>query len=259
MKGFDYIQELAAKGRYHFTVEEATGALGVSPVAVRAVLRRLKQKNLLVRPYREFYTILPPEYRSLGCLPPEQFIPQLMERLGLPYYVGLLSAAEMYGAAHHRPQEFQVIVERNRPGIHCGKVSVAFVARKNIQEVPTESRNTPRGMVKISTPEATAIDLVIYYRHAGGFDNVATVLSELSLDSGRLAVLAPKIAEPPVIQRLGYLLERVGHKEAAALLREIVRERVHVPAFLVPSAKKEKASFDPDWKLYLNAQIEGET
>jgi hypothetical protein len=37
-------------------------------------------------------TIVPPEYRSLGCLSPEQFIPQLMKHLGLEYYVGLLSA-----------------------------------------------------------------------------------------------------------------------------------------------------------------------
>jgi len=45
-------------------------------------------------PYRGFYVIVSPEYRSLGCRPAEQFIPDLMEYLGEVYYAGLLSAAE---------------------------------------------------------------------------------------------------------------------------------------------------------------------
>jgi hypothetical protein len=60
---------------------------------------------------RGFHVIVPPEYRSLGCLPPEQFAPALMETLGMPYYAGLLSAAQFHGAAHQRPQVFQVVVE----------------------------------------------------------------------------------------------------------------------------------------------------
>ena len=72
---------------------------------------------------------MPPEYRSLACLPADQFIPALMKRLNLPYYVGLLSAAQFHGAAHPRPQEFQVFLAKNRRSIQCGALRVAFLAR----------------------------------------------------------------------------------------------------------------------------------
>ena len=90
-----------------------------------------------------------------------------MQRKQLTYYAGLLSAAQYYGAAHHRPQQFQVLLELNRRPIKCGKVRVMFVARKRIMEVPTRTFNTPRGEVRVSTPESTAIDLIGYTHRAG--------------------------------------------------------------------------------------------
>ena len=112
-----------------------------------------------------------------------------MKRLGQPYYTGLLSAAQYHGAAHHRPQEFQVMVAKSRRPIACGAVRVAFVVRKDIARIPVQSFNTPRGTVLVSTPEATAVDLVGYYNHAGGLDQVATILGELAenLDPDKLA------------------------------------------------------------------------
>ena len=108
-----FILELSSSGRYHFTTEDAVKALGVSQVAARASLRRLKERGGIASPLRGYHLIIPPEYRSLGCLPPEQFVPQLMEHLKQPYYVGLLNAAEYHGAAHHRPQVFHVVTIKN--------------------------------------------------------------------------------------------------------------------------------------------------
>lgn len=107
--------------------------LGTSANATAKALARLMAQEYLASPEREFYVIVPPEYRSLGCLPAEQFIPALMAKKNLTYYAGLLSAAQFYGAAHHRPQEFQVLVARNRRPILCGKVRVGFIARKRVE------------------------------------------------------------------------------------------------------------------------------
>ena len=98
----------------------------MSAPAARNALKRLATRNRVASPARGFYVVIPPEYRKLGCLPPEQFIPALADREGRPYYVGLLSAAQYYGAAHHRPQEFQVCLEKNRRPIACGGVRVAL-------------------------------------------------------------------------------------------------------------------------------------
>ena len=136
-----------------------------------------------------FYVIVPPENRSLGCLPADQFVSALMERLNQCYFVGLLSAAQYHGAAHHRPQEFQVVLERARRPISCGRVRAAFVVRKRLHEVLVQGFNTPRGRVRVSMPEATACDLAGYCRRVAGLDQVATALFELAekLDPERLA------------------------------------------------------------------------
>ncbi|HSS75295.1 MAG TPA: type IV toxin-antitoxin system AbiEi family antitoxin, partial [Thermoanaerobaculia bacterium] len=160
MTAAQYIDHLASVGRYHFTTTEAAEALGISQVAVRAALRRLMRKGEIAVPFRGFHVIVPPEYRRLGCLPGEQLIDQLMGHLGDPYYIGLLSAAEYHGAAHHRPQQLQVVTEKNRPALSCGQVQIAFIARSNTREIPIRLLNTPRGTLRISTPEATAFDLV---------------------------------------------------------------------------------------------------
>lgn len=152
-KASRFLDDLAARGRYHFTTEEARTVLGVSMPAARAALRRLKGRREIADPYQGFHVIVPAEYRRLGCLPAEQFVPQLMEHLREPYYVALLSAAEFHGAAHQRPQTFQVMVRKNRRPIRCGAVSVEFVARKDLERMLTITRNTPRGTVRIASPE----------------------------------------------------------------------------------------------------------
>ena len=253
------IADLAARGRYHFSSSELRSALGVSEAAARQALSRLAAKGEIASPARGFYVIVPPEYRRLGCLPADQFIPALMEFRNARYYVGLLSAAQYHGAAHHRPQEFQVVVERSRPPIACGAVRVAFVARRNLAAVPVESVNNPRGMVVVSTVEATAVDLVGYMYRAGGLDRVAGVLSELGdeMDPERL-VEACGSASVLWAQRLGYLLEHVGAGEKAALLKEDVRRRARNFTKLLPGASAEDVPRSKDWRLFVNANIEAD-
>lgn len=231
--------------------------LGVSLTAARSALRRLKKKGLVASPYRGFHIVVSPEHERLGCLPAEQFVPQLMERLGVQYYAGLLTAARYHGAAHQQPQIFQVVVPKNRPPIRCGLVRVAFVARHNAAELPTGTVNTPRGFLKISAPETTAYDLVGYPEHSGGLDNVATVFAELGeqLDPDGLAEIA-ELSPLPWSQRLGYILDFVEHSSRTERLAGFVAGRVTETAPLVPSAETASARRDERWKLWVNADLE---
>jgi len=255
----DYVTDLAAGGRYYFASKDAKTALGVSADAAKLALNRLAKQKIIASPARGFYTIIPPEYRSLGSLPADQFIPALMQQLGLPYYAGLLSAAQYYGAAHHRPQEFQVLVSKSRRPLICGAVRVAFIMRKRLSEVPVQNFNTPRGTILVSTPEATAVDLVGYQHHAGGLDQVATVLAELAekIDAEKLE-LAARTAPLPWAQRLGYLLERVEAKEQASALKIYVQESARQFAPLLPTESHDKSKRDDEWKLYINSDVEAE-
>lgn len=259
MSGRIFIDRLASSGRHHFTSTEAQKALGVSPAAAKLALGRLAKQRLIASPARGFYVIVPPEYRALGCLPADQFIPALMRRQDVPYYAGLLSAAQYYGAAHHAPQEFQVLLPRRRRRIVCGAVRVAFFPRRHFLAVATQTFNTPRGVIAVSTPEATAIDLVGHHHHVGGFDNVATVLSELAeqIDPAKL-IDAAETAPLPWAQRLGYLLEQVGAADRAGALRAYVQARAHDYAPLLPSGASELAERDVNWKLVINERVEAE-
>jgi hypothetical protein len=255
----NYIEELAARGRYHFTTEEAVKVVGSSAIAIRAAIRRLRAGPRVATPFRGFHVIVPPEYRILGCLPADQFVPQLMEYLGLPYYAGLLSAASLHGAAHQAPMVFQTVVQTNRPGIRCGRVWVEFVARANVPEIPIVQKNTLRGTLCVSSPEATAFDLAGYAGRAGGLSNVATILAELAetLDAGKL--LAETGHSPlPWTQRLGYLLERADAAPLAAPLAEYVaaRAREYVP--LRPRRSVARATRSARWRVFVNEAVEVE-
>ena len=231
--------------------------LGTSPASTRLALGRLAKKGTVASPARGFYVIVPPEYRRLGCLPADQFVPALMERSRRPYYVALLSAAEYHGAAHHRPQVFQVALSKNRRPISCGVVRVSFVARKNISEVPVQEVNTPRGTVRVSSIEATALDLIGYAHRVGGLDYVATIVSELANDiAPDLLVSAALTAPVTWAQRLGYLLEVVDAGGAASSLKAYVRQRAQGTVLLVPGLPKGQALRARDWRLYVNAEIE---
>jgi len=253
----EIVDEFAAQGRYCFTFAEMVERLDSSPVAIRSALNRLKKKGVLALPYQEFYVILPPEHRSRGCLPPQQFIPHLMEYLGEVYYTGLLSAAEFHGAAHHRPQVFQVVVAKARRPIECGQVRVEFIFRKNAADIPTEPRNTTAGIVKISTPEATALDLIGYVRHCAGLDNVATVLAELAekIDINRLIEIADY---SPVawVQRLGYLLELLEEYDKANLVSDYLQSIHPMQTPLMPGTSIKGAKKSTRWNIYINTDVE---
>lgn len=253
----EYIEGMTRSGRYFFSSADARDALGVSAEATKVALHRLSHQGLVSSPARGYYVVVPPEYHALGCLPAEQFVPSLMERLGLRYYGGLLTAAQYHGAAHQRPQEFQVCLEQARRPLACSRVRVAFIVRKRLHDVPVQSVNTPRGTLLISTAEATALDLVGYPHRAGGLNQVATVLGELAerLDADKLVAVA--VTAPPAwSQRLGYVLERVDAAEKAAPLKAWVQAHAHRSAVLLAGAKSSSGARDKGWKIVINASVE---
>ena len=253
----EFVQDLVAKGRSCFSFDDVKKLKDSSPEAIKAAIRRLQKKGGIAMPYRGFYVIVPPEYRAAGCLPPEQFIPDLMDHLGEVYYAGLLSAAEYHGAAHQRPQVFQVVVAKGRRPIRCGKMRVEFIFRKNAAMIPTEPRNTQAGILKIATPEATALDLIGYVGHCAGLDHVATVLTELAekIDAGRLLQMA-ELSPIAWVQRLGYLIELVGAHEKAEGLAGYIQKKRPVRTPLAPSLGIKGAKMESRWRVFVNTAVE---
>jgi len=108
----NWVENQQSWGKYTFNLSQIKCDFpDLSELAIKRALNRLSTKGRIVSVYKGFYVIVPPEYASRGVLPPMLFIDSLMQFAGKPYYVGLLSAAALQGAAHQQPQEFYVITD----------------------------------------------------------------------------------------------------------------------------------------------------
>jgi predicted transcriptional regulator of viral defense system len=249
-----YLIKLQTRGRISFTTAEYAKELSLSAVAAKHSLRRLREKREIASPVRGLHVVLPPADRANGSRPPEEFVDYLMKHLAEPYYVALLSAAEIYGAAHNRPQAFQVMVARPRRTISCGNVRIQFLVKNGLSELPKEKHKVRTGYIAVSTPEITALDLVAYQKQAAGIDNIATVLSELieKISADKLLVASKHFAVAAV-QRLGFLLSQLGASEVADPLAQEIERRASRRAVLVPGKRlPREAVTDKRWRLIIN-------
>lgn len=250
---------LQARGRYTFRRSEAEAAGQRSALALKKALARLVRRGRVIVPRRGFVVIVPAEHVLAGGPPALWFIDDLMAHLGHPYYVALLTAAALHGAAHQQPQVFQVMTDAPLREVVVGRVRIRFTKRVGLDRVPTMAMKTPTGMMKVSTPEATALDLVRFFKAAGHLDNVATVLGELgeSLDGSRLLEVAKGTGvEMEVVQRLGFLLDLVERREVAKPLAAWVAARRPSVAKLLPGRASADAPVSRRWRILINAKVE---
>ena len=248
-----------SEGRTVFTAGEAERALGIGHGAFLDAAERLQRREALLNPRQGFYIVVPPQFASWGAPPPAWYIDDLMRYEGQPYYVGLLKAAELHGATHQAVMEFQVVSPKRLPTIRAGRSLMVFYFRKYMDGVKPgiEAHKTDSGIMKISSAALTALDLLRYPQASGGSDNVATVLLDLGqkIDPQELAALS-EVVERTVVQRLGHLLEHLGHgsrtgpmlealqRRGSPLWTELDREEARDPYFA-----PEPREYDPRWHV----------
>jgi len=254
-----YIDSLTAVGKISFTVEMFCREFGVTKGAALVALQRLKQQKKIASPCKGYYLVLTPEFRKKGCLPADFFIDDLMRHLKKDYYVSLLSAALYYGAAHQQPQMLQVMVQDKRHNIRCGNVFIEFIKNTHCAKTPIQKIKTRTGFMKVSTSEATAVDIIKYMRQSGGIYRIATVIDELaeSMDGKALCQLAMKEKKAPWVSRLGYLLDKLGHIDLASKLYEKFDNNVRITP-LVPYAPIVGVLRDRKWRIAINAEVESD-
>lgn len=260
MKALTFINELRGQGRFSFTIADAEKALALEKVPCLNALHRLKKNGLIVSPAKGFYLIIPPEYQTYGCLPADMFIPNLMHYWNLPYYVGFLSAAQYYGAAHQKPQRFQVVTLKNRLPIHCGRIYIEFIAKKQIDTQLIKKFNTLAGTIDVAIPELLAVDLVSSPQHAAGINNVATILFDLieMLDAKKLLELTQSNTELFWVQRLGWFLEFLGAEELANMLFTALEGRTLHWVRLVSRVPYNPIERNKKWHVIVNTTVESD-
>ncbi len=256
-----WVDALQARGRYTFLRAEAISGSGLSAEAVKKALQRLARQRRVVKVKSYFYVIVPLEYLHAGAPPPSWFIDNLMKVMDRPYYVGLLSAAGIHGASHQQPQEFQVLTDRPVRPLQVGRARIRFFVNRRTLDTAVQSVKTPTGTMHVSTPEATAVDLVRFARVAGQIDNVATVLVDLAplLDPKRLLKVVRASGDLPNAQRLGYILEKVRGRPQAKALHEWLEHQSPRVVSLRPGRTGAGATEDRRWHVSITEPIEIET
>ena len=249
--------ELLAEGISTFDAALAAQRTGLARDRVHGALKRLVDAGEIFSPARGFYVVIPAQYRSWGAVPAAWFVDPMMKHLDRAYYVGLLSAAEQLGAAHQRPQAFQVITDKYLPDRAFGRVRMQFLVNKHAGELPTTAVNNPTGTMRVSTPAVTALDLANRPLDSGGLDNVATVLIELlqqhPIEDAALMAVSERYPSGSV-RRLGYLLEAFADVQLDELLGHADPSN-REPALLDPSGPR-RGHVDPRWNIRLNADVE---
>lgn len=252
-----HIEALQANGIYTFTYKKLLEKSNKTYKAAERALGRLKKDGYIISPVKGFFVTVPVEYRSLGGPPAEWYIDELMLYLGERYYVGLLSAAEIYGAAHHHPQEIQVISEKARKSIHCGRSRIRFFVKKEIQENSTIKHKTKTGYVLISNQQITALDLVRYNSELGGLSTIAPIIAELhKMMSSSLLLKAAQHYELTVVQRLGYILDEVGASALSDRLNKWLSERRPRLGKLRTDSPANDCKISQRWRLKINEKLD---
>lgn len=257
----DFVDDLQRQGRYGFDRKDIEEVLSMSPGAVAKALNRLAKRNRVRKIRKGFHAIIPVEFSAKGMIPPDWFIDDLMRHLGHAYYIGLQSAAAHHGAAHQQAQEFQLVTQQQEPPIKLPQLTIRFFRKLNFSSTKTQMIKGHGGMLPVSTPEATALDLVRYANRIGGADTVITILQELaeSLDPVRLRNIATQETERASLQRLGWFLDRINAGSLADVLHAATSSGKPLSRIkLDPSGPWEAADSRNRWRIIENIQPESD-
>src|ERR1035437_9760159 len=115
--------------------------------------------------------------------------------------------------------------------------------------------------MKISSPELTAIDIVLYENRIGGLNRVVTLLDELleSVNPEKLKILLKENIPLAIIQRLGYLCEKVlKKKEIIPVLLEHIKNKKLIRVPLSVHGKRSGFPVDSEWKIIINSKPESD-
>lgn len=222
--------------------------------------KRLKADNKIATIRKEFYTVLPPEYMEKGTLPVYLYIDDLMKYLKQDYYLGLYSAAALYGAAHQQPMEYQVIAQRPIRNLVVGDTKLNFFSRKRWEPDNIEKKKSAAGYFNVSSPELTALDFMSFNGKIGSISRIVTILQELIEDIKpyqmyKVASTYPQIS---ALQRIGYLFDKVFHRDDLAKSIQRVLQKKTTQNIVLSISSPKTGYIDREWKVDVNIKIEND-
>src|SRR5665213_2293760 len=223
-----FIDGRLALGRVSFTLADLTKESGLSAIAAKRQLTRLGDKVARVSPRQPFYLIVTPEHRAMGAPPSVWWLNDYFNWLGRPYYMALQSAASLFGSNPQALQVTQVMTDRPFRPVKVGRIQVKFFVKRGIERTPTQQLSQAVSPLCISTPEATAFDLIRYATSIGGIERAAETIGPLLpvLRGRELKRVLEAENEPAIAQRLGFVVEAGGVKKLAQVIYDWLPDKL---------------------------------
>ena len=254
----EWIHSREIRGEATFSIADVKDAFTERPSkSINTELLRQVSRGRVQSVYRGFYVIVPVQYQLKGVVPLAYYVDRLMEYVGKPYYVGLLSAAALHGVTHQRVLKIQVMTVIPRIKSSGKNSLLDWNYRQKIPETFVLKKNAELGTLRYSGPELTAVDLVQFASHVGGYQRVATVLAKLmdSVDMGKVGWLLP-FTTVATIQRLGYLLEYVLSRQGQAdALFQVLKMHCTWNSILL-SNDQDRCEYAPVNRWHVNGNID---
>jgi len=261
-----WVEDLPKMGKTSFALSEVKALFPQKPSEqIKNALNRLVSSGKIASVWRGFYVIVSPDYGLKGSVPPTEYIDHLMGFLEKDYYVSTLSAAALHGAAHQRPHVFtfvcdQILHPKEKSGIH-----LIPLIKKRIPHKYIERKNVKSGGINVSTPELTAVDLLLYPLKSGGLGNIITILADLSESIDMTCLDKDFFDNVPasIIQRLGYLLD-VGLGNAVLANELLDKSKFSdvkfrkTPLASYRNTNEANSPYNNKWKVIVNDEIEAD-
>lgn len=252
MSAENALRTFQSAARYTFGSNEFAELTGreAGSDATKAALARLTQAGRIVLAGKRptVYLIVPPEHVHYGAPPVDWWLDDFLKPAEPHYYMALLSAARHWGSGHYARQTVQVMVGTQRPALTIGKLGLEYIYKRNLAKTPVVRANGLVSAFRVSTREATILDLLRHQTIVGGLEAVVRVTKDFIPELTRPDLLAAldSLDQSPTAQRLGFILEHLQPRLAATVEAWLKRRRLNQQP-LVPGD-----SPDPDWPVIPN-------
>ncbi len=247
-----FVERYRSEGKACFSMADAVGSTGLSHAAAKQQILRLKQVVRVSR--QDFFLILSPEDLPMGSPAAVKWLDAYFKWLGQPYYLALLSAAAIHGSQPQAVQLVQVMIQGKRRPLEIGRVKLQFYQKTSeIEKVPVIQPPGHPALIRVSSPEATALDLLRYSGRIGGYSRAQeTILPMAKLfKADKLRAALDADDRPALAQRLGFTLENAGHDNLASIVRRWLPSCVQW-TLLEPGTPVKTAEKIQSWKLIKN-------
>lgn len=258
------LRQLQSQARYVFREQEfaeLTGRVPGSP-ASQLALQRLSKAGLVVlaqkKPAR--WLIVPAEQAHYGAPPVDWWLDDFLRDQEPNYYVALLSAARHWGSAHYALQTTQVMVSRPRRPVQVGKLKVEFITKRALDTTPVSRERTRAAHLRVSTREATVLDLIRHQEVIGGLEAITRVAKDLApkMTPKGVGDALSGLGQAPAAQRLGFVLQHLGSERLAASVSSwLHKQRKSLQPLVTPQPDARAVLTDYNWAVeYTPAQLE---